>query len=119
MISWISAAPLLALPALVVFLVGLLPEVSLLGAEVGGGLFRQWLVNHMLLPVLPSADAAAVVAWYMQTDIFGELLLHGLIALNINAVLLPVLYLLLSGYIGLANWATKTDLDLKRQSAKR
>lgn len=119
MISWVAAAPWLVAPGLLVFLAGLIPELNVIGAQVGGGLVRQGLVNHVLLPVLPETDATTIVDWYMQTDVLGELLLHALIALNINAALLPVLYVLFAGYIGLNNWAAKTDLDLKRRAAKK
>lgn len=119
MITWLQVAPFLAVPGVLVFLVGLLPMVDVLGAPLGGAIVREWLVNHLVLPVLPVADATRVVEWYMQTSISGELSLHALVALNINTVLLLMLYPLAAGYIRLNNWAAKTDLSLKRGSAKR
>jgi len=96
-----------------------LPRVDVLGTPLGGGMMREWLVNHLVLPVLPVADAARVVEWYMHTSFSGELTLHALVVLNINAALLLVLYPLAAGYIRLNNWAAKTDLSLKRTSVKR
>jgi hypothetical protein len=55
----------------------------------------------------------------MHTRLSGELLLHALVALNMNTALLLVLYPLAAGYIRLNNWVAKTDLALKRGSAKR
>ena len=80
---------------------------------------REWLVNHLVLPVLPVADASRVVEWYMQTPLSGELILHALVAINMNTALLLVLYPLAAGFIRLNNWVAKTDLTLKRTSAKR
>lgn len=119
MISWIAVAPMLALPGLIIFLLGLLPDVPFLNQAIGGGIVREFLVNHLLLSWLPYEDAVRVVAWYMHTDLAGELLLHALLALNINVLLLPLLYPLAAGYIGVNNWAAKTDLTLKRNAAKR
>lgn len=119
MISWVAALPWLALPSVLFFVAGLLPNVSLYGQQVGGGLVRQWFINHVLLPYLPRQDAAALLDWYMHTDVFGELLLHGLIGLNFNALILPFLYMVFSGFIAVNNWAVKTDLDQKRRSAKQ
>ena len=119
MITWLTATPFLALPGVLVFFTGLLPMVELYGQPVGGGLVRQWCVNHLVLPVLPAFDTQRVVDWYMQTDAAGELLLHALIVLNMNALLLPVLYPLAVGFIRLNNWVAKTNLDEKRRSVKR
>ncbi len=119
MITWLQVAPFLAVPGVLIFLVGLLPMVDVLGTPLGGGMMREWLVNHLVLPLLPAADATRVVEWYMHTSFSGELTLHALVALNMNAALLLVLYPLAAGYIRLNNWAAKTDLSLKRGSAKR
>jgi len=119
MMTWLQIAPFLAVPGLLVFLSGLLPLVDVLGTPVGGGIVREWWVNHLVLPVLPATDAAWLVEWYLQTPLSGELLLHALVALNINTALLLVLYPLAAGYIRLNNWMAKTDLALKRTSAKR
>lgn len=119
MITWLRLAPWLVVPGVLVFLVGLLPDVTLLGTPVGGGLVREWCVNQLLLPVLPVTDAARVVAWYLQTRLAGELLLHALVALNLNTALLLVLYPLFAGFIRWNHWVAKTDLTLKRTSAKR
>ena len=119
MITWLQVAPFLAVPGLLVFLSGLLPMVEVFGRPVGGGIVREWLVNHLVLPVLPVADAGSLVEWYMHTRLSGELLLHALVALNMNTALLLVLYPLAAGYIRLNNWVAKTDLALKRGSAKR
>jgi len=119
MITWLQMAPFLAIPGLLVFLSGLLPMVEVLGTPIGGGLVREWCVNHLVLPVLPRAEALTLVEWYMHTRLSGELLLHALVAININTALLLVLYPLAAGFIRLNNWMAKTDLALKRGSAKR
>ncbi len=119
MITWLQVAPFLAVPGFLVFLSGLLPLVEVFGTPVGGGMVRQWCVNHLVLPVLPVADAGALVEWYMHTRLSGELALHALVSINLNTALLLVLYPLAAGYIRLNNWVAKTDLALKRGSAKR
>ena len=119
MITWLQVAPFLLVPGVFVFISGILPMVEVLGAPLGGGLVREWCVNHLVLPLLPVAEASRVVEWYMQTSLSGELMLHALVAFNINTALLLVLYPLAAGFIRVNNWAAKTDLALKRNSAKR
>ena len=119
MITWLSVAPFLLVPGMLVFFSGLVPMVDVLGTPIGGGLVREWCVNHLVLPLLPVADASRVVDWYMQTSFSGELALHALVSLNLNTALLLVLYPLAAGFIRVNNWAAKTDLALKRDSAKR
>ena len=119
MITWLQLAPFLLVPGIRVFLAGVLPDVAVLGTPVGGGLVREWCVNHLVLPALPVPDATQLVAWYTQTRLSGELLLHALVALNLNTALLPVLYPLFAGFIRWNHWMAKTDLTLKRTSAKR
>ena len=119
MITWLQVAPFLIIPGVLVFISGLVPMVDVLGTSLGGGLVREWFVNHLVLPVLPVADASRVVEWYMQTSLSGELALHALVALNLNTALILVLYPLAASFIRVNNWAAKTDLALKRSSAKR
>jgi len=119
MITWLQIAPFMVVPGLLMFLSGLLPMVEVLGTPIGGGLVREWCVNHLVLPVLPVAEALTLVEWYMHTRLSGELLLHALVAININTALLLVLYPLAAGFIRINNWMAKTDLALKRTSAKR
>jgi len=119
MITWLQVAPFLVFPGVLIFISGLVPMVDVLGTSIGGGLVREWFVNHLVLPLLPVVDATRVVEWYMQTSFSGELALHALVSLNLNTALLLVLYPLAAGFIRVNNWAAKTDLALKRGSAKR
>lgn len=118
MITWLALAPLLALPGLAVFVAGLLPALEVLGRPVGGALVRHWCVEHWVIPLLPAADATRLLAWYAHSGKLGEVLLHALVAVNLNAALLPLLAPLAAGLLRLNHWATKTDLDLKRKAIK-
>ena len=119
MITWVRLWPLLALPTLLVAGLGALPTGALRGQPLGGGPWRQVVLNHVLLPLLPGDAAAQVVNGFARATVLQEWLVTALIALNINVALLPVLYgagtLLVRASAALA----KQDLQQKRAAARR
>lgn len=120
MISWIQLWPLLVIPYGVLFGIGLLPDVTFMGQPWGGALVREWLLNQILLPLLPSAQGWDLVAWYQQASITGELLLHALITLNLYVFFGFPLFLALGTVVIRINaWSRATDLIQKRRYVKR
>ena len=115
MITWFILWPLLLLPTVAISVLGFLPKVEFLNQAFGGGLVRQWFVNQILLPVLPSDWAWVLVEWYQLASTGQEMGLHFLIALNINAALLPVLYFIGEGLIRFNSWATTSAFRAQRK----
>lgn len=118
MITWIQVWPILGVPWLLIAGVAALPTAAFGGRTLGGGPVREWLLNHWLLPVLPHDAAASLVAWFQQAGAAQEWLIAALIALNANAVLLPVLYGIGLGVIRINNALTNKDIELKRRAAR-
>jgi len=118
MLTWIRLWPLLALPVFIVSLLISLPMFEIRHHLLGGGLVREWLLNHLLLPVLPVAQAAQIVHWFSQSNFLGEWLFAFLIGLNINAILLVPLLLFGQLLIQVSAWTLRTELKLKRQSVR-
>lgn len=117
MITWLRLWPLLLVPFVLMVLVGLLPEVTLGKATLGGPQFREGVFNVMLS--LFTWDARTqLVDWYHATNTWGELGAHALIGLNVNAALLPLLYGIGSAVVRFSAWASRADLNLKRQQLR-
>ena len=119
MITWIQIWPLMGLPAFVIAALCALPTVEAFHRVLGGGPLREALVNFLVVPWLPGNHAQAFIELYAGLSALQEWLISLWLALNVNALLLPLLYLAGCGVIRLANWFATTDLRLKREQAKR
>lgn len=118
MTTWFSLWPVLMIPSVLVFVAGLIPGLSFLNHTFGGGMVRQWLVNHVLIPILPKDWGWLLVDWYQAASVAQELVLHALVAINMNALLLPVLYLGGEGVIRLSGWSASSAFKAQRQQIK-
>lgn len=118
MITWIQVWPILLLPTILIAGIAALPTAALKGRDLGGGPIREWLLNHLLLPLIPQDAGRALVAWFQHASGVQEWLVALLIALNTNAVLLPAFYGLGLVMIRTGNWFTNKDLELKRGAAR-
>jgi hypothetical protein len=119
MITWIQLWPLLGLPSFAIGVLTALPTVDAFGRVLGGGVLREWLLNHVALPLLPDAISISLVRWFEHATVIQEWGLAMLIALHINVALLPLLYFTGEAILRLNNWFTTTDLQLKRKAARR
>jgi len=118
MLTWFRLWPLLALPVFVLSLFISLPMFEVRHQLLGGGLVRQWLLNHGLLPLLPDVQTGQIIHWFSQASALQEWCLAFLIAMNINALLLLPLYFIGQLVIALSAWTMRTELKLKRQSVR-
>lgn len=118
MITWLFMSPLLALPTVLLALLCAMPMLTFNDRLLGGGPLRQWLLNHVAVPILPSAQSAELVAWFQNASLMQEWFLSVLLAINLNAALLPVLYVIGAMVIRFSSWSAKTDLALKRNALK-
>jgi len=118
MLTWFRLWPLLALPVFLLSLLISLPMFEVRHQLLGGGLVRQWLLNHGLLPLLPEVQTEQVITWFSQASALQEWLLAFLIALNINALLLLPLFFVGQLVINFSAWTMRTELNIKRQSVR-
>ncbi len=118
MLTWFRLWPLLALPIFLLSLLISLPLFEVRRQLLGGGLVRQWLLNHGLLPLLPEQQAQQIIHWFAQASVLQEWLLAFLIALNINGLLLLPLFIAGQLIIQFSAWTMRTELNIKRQSVR-
>lgn len=118
MLTWFRLWPLLVLPAFILLLLTSLPIFEIRSRLLGGGLVREWLLNHALLPVLPLAQAEQLIVWFANASVIQEWLLSLLIIININGILLFPLYFIGQLIIGFSAWTLRTELNIKRKSIR-
>jgi len=118
MLTWFRLWPLLALPVFLLSLLISLPMFEVRHQFLGGGLVRQWLLNHGLLPILPEQQTEQMIHWFSQASVVQEWLLAFLIALNINGLLLLPLFFVGQLIIHFSAWTMRTELNIKRQSVR-
>lgn len=118
MITWLQAWPLMAAPFVLISLLAALPTITFQSRTLGGLSFRQWFLDHFLLPVIPSMFEDRVLNWFSSAGTLDEWLLVALVALNINAILLPALYFLVDSFISFSAWITRKSLDLKSNAVR-
>lgn len=118
-LTWFRLWPLLILPFLMTFLLGLIPSFLLLGKkEVGGFLIREPFVE-MAEYVLPGDKAGLLHDLYYAGDYLTQVLIHAVLALNLNLLLLPFIYAVGAFLISVSSWVATTELDVKTQTARR
>src|SRR5450759_1544202 len=76
------------------------------------------LPNHFLLPVLPADASASLVSWFSTASSMQEWVLAFAVSVNLNAILLPLLYVLGIFVIQVSSWAAKKDIQVKRDSRR-
>lgn len=123
MITWIHYWPFLPMPTLLLSAMAAIPTRTINGHLVGGGPVREFCLNNfawpaLSLPVWPAGSTAQLVAWFSTASEFQEWLLTFVVALNINAILLPLLYGLGVAVIGLSSWHAKKNIDQKRNAMR-
>ena len=118
MIVWLILGPFLMLPFLGIAGLCALPTMTFNGRLLGGGLLRQWLVNHVVLPLLPQEWATQLVSWFTQASVVQEWVLCLVFAINVNAVLLPVLYGVGLFLMRVSALFRKADLDRQRSAIR-
>jgi hypothetical protein len=118
MITWLNYWPVMLLPTAILSALAALPTRMFNGHLIGGGPVRQYFLNHFLLPLLPSDAASSLVAWFSTASGLQEWLLSFAVAINLNALALPLLYAMGVLIIGLSSWVSKKNIDLKRQAVR-
>lgn len=86
---------------------------------MGGGVVREYFLNHILVPVLPNDAAMSLVQWFAHTNVVQEWFLSLFVVVNINGLLLPILFVLGQVLIVFSTWFTRKDIQLKRDAIRR
>ena len=119
MITWIQIYPLLAMPTLLISVIAWLPVIKFNGHVLSGMQFSEWLLDHLMIPILPNIWLDALLKWFAHAGNLEVWMLVTLVALNINALLLPLLYWMVKQLINTGNWFTNKSLELKTDSVRR
>lgn len=104
--TWLDA-DLWALPVAVLMILVfpmLLPTLQIQGNYIGGGVIREWVLNHVLMPFVPLEKGQAVVDWWHQAGWFEESMVYAIFVVNAFALLMPVIYALMKLKIASSNW---------------
>jgi len=118
LITWLRIWPLLMMPTAILSAIAAFPASLIGGRVLGGGPVREYYLNHFLLPVLPADASAALVGWFSTASALQEWLMAFAVSVNLNAILLPLLYVLGAFVIQVSSWVAKKDIQLKRDSIR-
>lgn len=118
MITWLKIWPLLLMPTVILSALAAIPTHIFNGRLLGGGPVREYYLNNFLLPVLPADASASLVQWFSTASSMQEWLLAFAVSVNINAILLPLLYVFGIFVIQVSSWVAKKDIQLKRDSVR-
>ena len=106
------------MPTVILSAIAAIPTFLIGGRVHGGGPAREYYLNHFLLPLLPADASAALVNWFSSASSMQEWLLAFAVSVNLNAIMLPLLYALGVFAIQVSSWVAKKDIQLKRDSIR-
>lgn len=112
MITWLQIWPLLLMPTVILSAIAAFPTSLIGGRVLGGGPVREYYLNHFLLPVLPADASASLVSWFSTASSMQEWLLACAVSVNLNAILLPLLY------VTHRTWAPRFESDQLKGDCK-
>jgi len=118
LITWLKIWPLLMMPTVIFSAIAAFPTFLIGGRVLGGGPVREYYLNHFLLPVLPADASVSLISWFSTASAMQEWLLAFAVSVNLNAMLLPLLYALGVFVIQVSSWVAKKDIQLKRDSMR-
>ena len=118
MITWIQLWPLMPMPTVILSALAAIPTLTFNGRVLGGGPVREYYLNHLVVPLLPSEDSFSLVRWFATASAFQEWLFALAVTININALMLPLLYVFGIGVIRTSSWFAKKNIQLKRDALR-
>ena len=118
MITWIQLWPLMPMPTVILSALAAIPTLTFNGRMLGGGPVREWLLNQLVLPVLPADISFSLVQWFATASAFQEWAFAFAVAININALMLPLLYVFSIVVIRTSSWFAKKNIQLKRDALR-
>ncbi|MDH5645982.1 MAG: hypothetical protein OEZ01_08240 [Candidatus Heimdallarchaeota archaeon] len=115
--TWFNVWPILIAPLFILVPVGFLPAIKLFNFNKGGEDIRI-LIADTFLDLLPYNQASLFADWYSQASTAKHMLLHVLMAFDINVLLLPILFLWCVIYLKINNIIYKQKLSASRSAIK-
>lgn len=119
MITWFHIYPALSIPFWLISAIAALPAATFNGHTYSGMRFSEWLLNHFVVPVLPNIWLDPLIDWFIHASKLDAWFFMALIALNLNAIMLPLLYWLATLLISLGSWSSSKSLELKANSIRK
>lgn len=118
MITWLQYWIFLPMPTVILAAMASMPTISISGRWVGGGPVREFYLNSFALPVLPADAGARLVEWFSTASLVQEWSFALAVAINVNALLLPLLYFIGKAVIGFSSWSARKNIELLRKATK-
>ena len=118
MITWIRLWPMFVVPLFILNAIGFLPTIFKAGRYWGGGPVRQWLLNTVLIPLLSDTHGEQIAQWFNTATVTQEYIMYSIIILNLNLLVIPILYGCGNGIMKIINWISVRDLELKREAVR-
>ncbi|MHB8256180.1 MAG: hypothetical protein ACYDHY_04430 [Acidiferrobacterales bacterium] len=119
MTTWFRLWPFLVLPGVVIIALGAVVALPLGAHEIGGAAVQHWCIVHLLVDWLPHGAQSQLTVWVSRADTLHRWILYLLIAVNINTLLLPLLYGIGVAILRLQAWGARQDLELKSAAVRR
>ena len=118
MVTWIQLWPLMLMPTIILSALAAIPTRLFNGRVLGGGPVREYYLNHFILPVLPADASVSLVQWFSTASAIQEWCVAFAVSVNINALMLPLLYVFGIFVIQVSSWFAKKNIQLKRDSMR-
>ena len=118
MTTWIQLWPLMLMPTVILSALAALPTLPFNGRILGGGPVREVYLNHLVLPLLPADVSLSLVQWFAAASALQEWIFALAVAINVNALMLPLLYVFGIGVIRASSWFAKKNIQLKRDALR-
>jgi len=118
MITWLQLWPVLLMPTIILTALASMPTHLFNGRLLGGGPVREYYLNHFILPVLPADASASLIQWFSTASAIQEWCVAFAVSVNINAIMLPLLYVFGIFVIQVSSWFAKKNIQLKRDSMR-
>mgnify|MGYP000562861442 FL=1 len=124
MITWLDRSMIMAFPMtflLLFFFPWVLPVVLLPGGVEFTHLAvpREWLLNHLLLPMLPYEYALSLATWWTATDYWGEVGFQFLVSLNLFVPFALIQFWVQDSAMKVMNWYYIRKYELTAQQSKK
>ncbi len=116
--SWLVRWPLLLMPSVLMIALEAVPGLPVGARVLGGAAVQNWCVTHLLLVWLPDVARTRLAAWFGLAGRVQRWELYGLIVINVNAVLLPLIYASVESVIRFQAWALRRELEIERRTAR-
>lgn len=130
MVTWFDGSRLAAFPLFwffLFFLPGAMPALPMSDAGLINfplshevlGYPREWVMNRLVLPILPTDWAVGLANWWMTTGYWGEVALHALISAHLFLPVAVLMFFWFELSMKLQNWWKRKQYRAESAQAKK